>query len=566
MAPMKRWLGRLLGFAVLIAVGYAAFHVSKTLPRCVIDSDTRIIHFAPDGNTIVTGHQAVVIGNYTGGDSDARGKPPLKVWDTRTGELLRRLLDDVKQFKRYAICEKRPLIAVALDGTIRLADWRTGKEWNVDVGPGEVEWLEFGPNGDVLSVRMKGQPQPVLMVDVDAGEVIERFERDARASGFSADGRLWRFVRNGRLHDWNIAARRVERDYRAGAFECDERLLVYSEPDDINFVICDAESGAVKTRIKPAMPPGIHDLGVIPAEVRAAMRRQIQACRHAEFSPSGRRVATFAQPFDQFDGVLEIWDTDTGERVAALPGFKRGWARFAFEDVLEFLDRSHTPHNSFPQLGPTVFNIHTIIDLPAGTVRWRRPANLNRFFVLNETTALHAGPEGTWDFLDMATGEARCNLVHPFDPDAFHVGFDNTRRYFYAFGKVRSPALTGEWEKWLGRWLPATTGRIQVVDTQDERVIFDVPTDASSGIVMSDDGRTLLIHDMGTIGFGRRSAETPGHRSYFYDLHSRRPWYWAVGTPAALLALWLLWRTWRVRRRRDVTAAAAMPVSDASAG
>jgi hypothetical protein len=204
-------------------------------------------------------------------------------------------------------------------------------------------------------------------------------------------------------------------------------------------------------------------------------------------------------------------------------------------------------------MGPTVFNIHTIIDLPAGTIRWQRPANLGRLFILSETTAVHAGSEGAWEFLDMTTGEPRSSLAHPFDPEAFNVSFDNTRRYFYAFGKVRSPALTGQWEKWLGQWLPGTTGRVQVIDTHKERVILNIPTDASAGAVISDDGQTLLVHDLGTIGFGFRRTENTTHRSYFYDLHGNRPWVWAFATPAALMTLWLLWRSWCARRRPKAT-------------
>src|SRR5688500_15503914 len=113
---MVRWLARLLGIGVLVAAGYAAFHISKTWPRCVIDADAHAVHFSADGGTLVTGHHAIVIGNATGGASGAQGKPPLKVWDTHSGKLVRSLLHDVEQFKTFAVCEERSLIAVALKG------------------------------------------------------------------------------------------------------------------------------------------------------------------------------------------------------------------------------------------------------------------------------------------------------------------------------------------------------------------------------------------------------------------------------------------------------------------
>jgi hypothetical protein len=357
------------------------------------------------------------------------------------------------------------------------------------------------------------------------------------------------------LHDWNVKTRKVERDYPVGIFYSEDRYFVYRDPDDVGFIVCDAASMDIKARIKPALPPEF--LG--RKTVHADPREKILACRHFAFSPSGRRVATFAQPFDELDGSLEIWETETGKRIAAFPELKRGGAWFHFENLLVFTDRSHTPRDALTivNMGHKVVNIHAVVDIDAGKIVWRLPiAGIGRFCVVNERTVVHATPSGSWNILDLRTGERRQQLPHPYAADdlTMHLTFTKDRRYLYTFGKRREPALSHDWAKRFGRLLPEMDGRVQVLDTKTESIILDLATDACSGALISEDGQTLLVHDLGTIGFGHRRDEKTGHRSYFYELHSRRPWLWAFATPAALVILWLLWRTWRVRLRRNVPA------------
>jgi hypothetical protein len=112
-AQIKRWSLRLLGVGVLVAVGCVAFHTAKTWPRSVIVSDTHILDFADDGGTILTGYTGMQIGSMIQG---GEGKPPLKVWDTRSGEVILTLLDDVKGLGDLAICRTHGRLAIDLAG------------------------------------------------------------------------------------------------------------------------------------------------------------------------------------------------------------------------------------------------------------------------------------------------------------------------------------------------------------------------------------------------------------------------------------------------------------------
>lgn len=545
---IKRWTVRLIGVGILVAAGIVSFRVAKTWPRSVIASDLHAIHFSADGATLITGHQAVCIGNVTGGTSGATGKAPLKVWDTHSGKLVRTLLNDVKTFKDYKVCEQRTLLAVGLGGTIRLADWQTGEEWNIEVGPGEVQSLRFSPRDDLLSVRAEGHAQPEAMIDLERRAIVQRFEREASGLYYIGDGSRWYYRLRHRMHVWNTT-HDLEVDVPEGIFYADGRFYVHRSPNDLDLVIRDGVSFAERVRIRPALPPEHLAAKSIDAELRG----KIHDCRHVAFSPSGRRVATFAEPYDAFDGVLEIWDTDTGRQVAAFPELKRGWGWFHDDDMFLFTDRSHTPSDAttVANLGNRIFNVETMVDVPNGVIRWRRPTTFARLFVLRSDTAVHATPEGSWEIFDAATGEPRTSLPHPFETGKYIATFSKDERLVFAFGKRRAASLPAFWDKWLGKWLGGTSGGVQVLDTVSDRIILDLHTDAGVGAVLSEDGRTLLTHDLGLAGFGRGRARD-GTQFRFYDLHSNKPWFWAATVPGGLLGVAWLWRRWRLWRKRGM--------------
>jgi hypothetical protein len=97
---IKHWSLRLLGVGALIAAGYVAFRTAKTWPRCVITSETHILHFPDDGRTIVTGYTGTRIGPV---QRMGEYKLPLQGWDTHEGVIVKNVMENHSVVKDSAI-------------------------------------------------------------------------------------------------------------------------------------------------------------------------------------------------------------------------------------------------------------------------------------------------------------------------------------------------------------------------------------------------------------------------------------------------------------------------------
>lgn len=533
-----RWFVRFTAAAFLLGAGVLAFHWAKYRPRCVIVSDSQAIHFSDDGNTLITGYTGTQIGNMLQG---GEGKLPIKVWDTRSGALIRSLLNDVKAFKLYEVCPTRNLVAVDLgDGTIRFADWQTGAEWSVDVGAGAVGGMWCSPRGDLLFVRIEKGTESGIMIDLAGRVTVHRFERGAQGIRFSRDGARWYFTMDDRSHIWNTATRQVEADFAVCNF-FDDRWRVRHNLDDLSLMLYDGDSVEPTARIHPALPPKFPSIQSIDVE----LRRKIDSSRGYHFSPSGRLFATYKEPWGGINGVLEIWEAATGRQIAAFPQLQRGWAWFVNDDALMFFDRSKTPLDpvAIANAANTGGLIETavFVDISTKSIRWQRPAQMGTLFVWSDDLAIQVTPNGTWDVFDPATGQARRTLPHPFAPDAFMMTFTDDKSLVCAYGRRRTPPVPDYLPKWITRWMHAQSGAVQILDTQAERLVFEMNTPTDSGAVISKDRHTLVSFDLST---GRE----PPYHFRFYDLHTKRPWFWALGGPGCMVILALLWRRWRSQR------------------
>jgi len=551
MATCKRWLGQLVGIAVLVAAGWFAFDYAKSRPRCVITCKTHAIHFSDDGNTLITGYSGMQLGPiFQGGD----GTPPLEVWDTRTGKVVRTLFNEVVRFDYYALCPERNRVALNLAQKVCVADWQTGEEWDIALGPGVAQRVSFAPRGDMLVVQVKDAEEGLahLLLDADRGVVIQRWPGEFGDWGFNKDASRWHFVRDGRLHAWNVAERRVEGTLAVHGrlqFNAGDSIVTYLAPDDLALVICDARRMKVTNRLKPAWTarPNIAD--------PAARAKIIDAADFA-FSPSGRLAATHMSGYRDLVGPLELWDVAAGRRIAALPEFQKGSAWFIDDDTLLFVDYTQPPPlTRYATPAPLAR-----IDIKSGAIRWKRPAFDSRFFPIDETTALCATPDGTWDFTDLATGQTRRSLPQPFVNDASLVMFNKDTQLLCNMGRRHGVEMPISWREWLHRWIDTESGGVQVIDARGQRVLADLHCSVTAGGVISGDGTTLCVYDFsfgstfGTIG----PSPPESHTFWFYDLHNNKPWLWAVAAPAGIMIVWLLWRTWRGRRGKATTPAATV--------
>jgi hypothetical protein len=539
MAPLKRWLARLLGIGILLATGWFAFDYAKSRPRCVITTKTHAIHFSADGNTLVTGYTGMYLGPiYQMGE----GKPPLKVWDTRSGNVVRTLLNDLDAFSHFVISSEVGLVAVNCGQSIRIADWDTGEEWALEFAPGVVESMQFSPRGDLLSVRTGEPVRGLALIDVKRRAILQRWSGNIDDLGFSADGSRWYFLRDDRLHLWNIAESRLEDTLAVAGrlhFVAADSLFAHVSPDDLALVICDARRMRLTNRLNPAWT----------ARPNIAARANIIAGAGFAFSPGGRLAATYMSGYSDLVGPLELWEVDSGRRLAVLPEFGKGYAWFVNEDTLFFFDYTHAPAVEV-----------ACIDPEQGVVRWQRPGKNGRFFPTDNTTAICATVDATWDFIDLATGQTRDSLPQPFVSDGSMVAFNKDAQMLCNMGRRHSVEMPISWREWLHRWIDTESGGVQVIDTRGQRVLADIHCSVNAGGVVSGDGTTLCVYDFSFgPGFGTIGPSPPEQHAFrFYDLHSNKPWLWAIAAPAGIMIVWLLWRTRRGRRSNATTPAATV--------
>ncbi len=554
---IRTWVFRLAFAAFLGAVGWGTYHWARTRPRCVIETDSHILHFSEDGSTIVTGFTTVRFGQMT--QSGGEAKTPLKVWNTHTGELVRRVLEGAGAFKRYGVCKATNLIAIDTDREkVRVANWQTGEEWDIDVGPGEIESWHFSPHGDFLAIRLatkaKGEAATEAIIGMQERRVIKRFQPGARLGWpwVSGDGSRCYFSAKDRMYAWNVKTSEVEGDWPQGQFLEEGRFFVHQAAEDLSVVVCDGTRMAEITRIHPVLPP---DQRSDRSDFNADDRERIMRCRHFVLAPGGRRIATYAEPWDRLDGALEIWEIPSGRRLAAFPDLKRGWTWFLDDKRLVFFDQSHVPHEPIERANylnsGKVAEITTMIDVDAAKIRWRHPTSIGKTFFLREDTAVELTPEGNWEIFHPMTEETRRAFRHPFTYDRTMVSLSSDKRLVRAYGQLREHSVPDAWRKWLGRWVNVQSDRVQILDTVNDRIILDLAIDAGCGAELSEDGQTLLVQDMGDLAFGRGRKSKNGLIQFrFYDVHNPWPWIWAFLAPTGVAGFAWGWRTWRRKSSR----------------
>lgn len=514
---IKQILLRLFGATLLVATGYAAFHTAKTWPRCVITHDKHILHFSDDGRTIVTGYTGVHIGPV---QNMGEYKLPLQVWDTHDGTVVKTVMQDAALAKNCTFSADRRYSMADLDqGTLLLVDWQTGAETRISIDhPHDIRGFYFSPSADLFYLYLPGSKQPHVLIDVAKCEVAVRlFADDFPAVRFSGDGsRLYLLTERG-VAAWNTRTRRIE-----GAFEGSEAVQF------------DRQEKRVATGIGKRTLV-IWDTVTFQPIGRIDDTKIDLHYHNVSMSPSGKLVAMFPHaglPTKvKNDLSARVWETDTGRLVATVPLERPVWAWLDDDKQWRLFDEQE----------------FKLVDIATSTVLWRKPAQLGRLFFFNQDFGLHANPQGTWDFFDPATGEVKVQLPFPFDPKASQIASANDWGAVCTFGRRTEPSLPPWLDKWIGRYLGPSDGEVQVLDRAARRIVFQMHTSADEGAVVSKDGKTLLIYDRPRDGGGAAAAATPSYRFRFYDMYTWRPWFWALGIPVALFAIFLMWRRWSGR-------------------
>lgn len=517
---MKWWAVRLLGVAVLAAAGIISFRFAETWPRCVITHDKHILHFSDDGRTIITGATGVRIGPLQRmGDY----KLPLQVWDTHAGSVVKTVMHGAALAKACAFsADRRYSMADLGEGTLLLVDWQTGEETRIPFGrASDIRGFYFLPRADLFYLYVPASKQPHQLIDVAKREFAVRLDaEDFPAQHFSRDGsRLYLSTKRG-VAAWNTQTRQVEGEFEGA------QSLIFDYPET---------RAAIAVGKRTLV---IWDTATFQPISRIDNTKIDMQYYNVVFSPSGKSVAMF--PHGGMPGQVNknlsarVWESDTGRLIAAVPLERTGWASLQDDQQLRFFDDQQ----------------FKLVDVATATVLWQKPAKLGRLIFPRQGIGLHANPQGTWDFIDPATGDVEAQLPLPIDPESLRIGINGDKGIVCSFGRRRETSLPPWLERWIGRFVASSGGEVQLLDVAARRVMFQMHIGADDGAVVSKDGDTLLVYDMPSPNAGPAGAATPSHRFRFYDLHSRRPWFWAAGVPAGLLGIAWLWRRWRDWQKR----------------
>ena len=295
--------------------------------------------FAPDGESFYTYHRAQVHRR-----SYATGE---KIWSAKSSKVWARSI---------AVSEDGNQLAVGRgNGQVHLYD--TDDE-SGDISlqfkmRKNVSWLAYSPDGSMLAVPTGRETVKVDLVNPNSGEVLKMIDTgnqyvvDAK---FSPDGtRLLTAGENARVNLWDVATGELLKSFSEHRFPLHG---ICWTPDGTGFISSDIAGYVRISDVDPNDDDGILQQGagsfgisirnsdgliaagdgrmLVIRNAEGEVLRSVEThgryyVQHLAFSPDGRQLAVA-----RIDGVIAIWDPDTGELIRELKKHNKSVLSLAF--------------------------------------------------------------------------------------------------------------------------------------------------------------------------------------------------------------------------------------------
>jgi WD40 repeat protein len=279
-----------------------------------------------DGLVIAAGSSDIrFAGRKLKPDAQGLGPAAVRLWDARTGRLLRRLGDPAEQVMAVAFSSDGRLIASAGAGAsgagaIRLWDTATGAPvWSADDRAAEALAIAFAPDGSSLATA--GADGQIKLRDPRTGSVVrtlEGHEGGATSMAFSGDGAI---ICGGGADTaaslWDARTGRAIRPIRPT--QSLRELILPGHERLITSVVLSADGGTLVTCSGSASPEyGDRRIRVWDTHTGRLQRefsRPQSAGRFVALSPDGSMVATSG-----VGKAIALWDVRTGRLIRELVG------------------------------------------------------------------------------------------------------------------------------------------------------------------------------------------------------------------------------------------------------